>query len=158
VARDTVVQASRVPAPAEAVWARVTSIEGVNHELAPWLRMTVPRRARGLSLDDLEPGRPAGRSWVLLGGVLPVDYDEVTIVERGPGLRFLERSPMGSMRFWQHERTVTPRGAGECEVEDRLAFEPRLALGRPLARALVARIFAHRHRRLADWFGADGAR
>jgi hypothetical protein len=62
------------------------------------------------------------------------------------------------MRFWQHERTVTPYGVGECEVEDRLTFEPRLALGRPLARALVARIFAHRHRRLADWFGADGAR
>jgi ligand-binding SRPBCC domain-containing protein len=158
VARGTVVQASRVPAPAEAVWARVTSIEGVNHELGPWLRMTVPRRARGLSLDALEPGRPAGRSWVLLGGVLPVDYDEVTIVERGPGLRFLERSPMGSMRFWQHERTVTPRGPGECEVEDRLTFEPRLSIASRPARGLVARIFAHRHRRLASWFGEPGAR
>jgi hypothetical protein len=153
VARATVVQASRVPAPAGAVWARVTSIEGVNHELGPWLRMTVPRRARGLSLDDLEPDRAAGRSWVLLGGVLPIDYDEVTIVERGPGMRFLERSPMGSMRFWEHERTVTPRGDGECEVRDRLTFEPRLpAAGRP-ARALVAGIFAHRHRRLGEWFG-----
>jgi ligand-binding SRPBCC domain-containing protein len=152
MARQTVVRASLVPAPAEAVWARVASIEGVNHELRPWLRMTVPARARGLSLDDLEPGRPAGRSWVLLAGVLPIDFDDVTIVERGPGHRFLERSPMGSMRFWEHERTVTPRGPGECEVRDRLTFEPRIPGAGGLARRLIARIFAHRHRRLVRWY------
>lgn len=149
----TVVRSTRLPAPAEAVWARVTSIEGVNHELGPWLRMTVPRRARGLRLDDLELRRPAGRSWVLLLGVLPIDYDEVTIVERGPGMRFLERSPMGSMRRWQHERAVTPRGPGECDLEDRLEFEPRLRGAARPARAAIERILAHRHRRLAGWFG-----
>jgi hypothetical protein len=151
VRRDTVVRTTRVPASAEAVWARVTSVEGVNHELGPWLRMTVPRRGKGLRLDDLPLGEAVGRSWVLLGGVLPVDFDDISLVERGPGMRFLERSPMGSMRFWEHERTVTGRGAGECDVRDRLTFEPRVPVGR-LARAIVERIFAHRHRRLADWF------
>jgi ligand-binding SRPBCC domain-containing protein len=151
VARQTVVRTSRVPASAEAVWARVTSVEGVNHELGPWLRMTVPRGAAALRLDDLPLGRRVGRSWVLLGGVLPVDYDDITLVERGPGMRFLERSPMGSMRFWEHERTVTARGDGECEVRDRLTFEPRLPAG-PVARAIVDRVFRHRHRRLVNWF------
>jgi ligand-binding SRPBCC domain-containing protein len=151
VPRQTVVRTSRVPASAEAVWARVTSVEGVNHELGPWLRMTVPRRARGLRLDDLRLGEAVGRSWVLLGGVVPVDFDDLTLVERGPGMRFLERSPMGSMRFWEHERTVTA-GAGHCEVRDRLTFEPRLRGGGGLARRVVARIFAHRHRRLVSWF------
>jgi hypothetical protein len=88
---------------------------------------------------------------VLLGGVLPVDFDDITLVERGPGMRFLERSPMGSMRLWEHERTVTPRGGGESEVRDRLTFEPRLPVGR-IARAGVERVFRHRHRRLAGWF------
>jgi ligand-binding SRPBCC domain-containing protein len=151
VRRQTVVRTTRVPASAEAVWARVTSEEGINHELGPWLRMTIPRRAEGLRLEDLPLGEAVGRSWVLLGGVLPVDFDDITLVERGPGTRFLERSPMGSMRFWEHERTVTARGDGESDVRDRLTFEPRLPVG-PAARALIERIFRHRHRRLADWF------
>ena len=141
-----------VAAPAERVWEQVTTIEGVNEELRPWLRMTVPRGARGMSLEDVELGRRAGRSWLLLGGVLPVDYDDVTLVERGPGMRFLERSPLGSMRSWQHERLVEPAGEGACEVTDRLEFEPRLRAARRPARAIVERLFAHRHRRLADHF------
>jgi hypothetical protein len=152
VARRTVELTTPVPASAEAVWARVTSAEGINYELGPWLRMTVPRRAEGLRLDDLPLGRAVGRSWVLLGGVLPVDFDDITLVERGPGMRFLERSPMGSMRHWEHERTVTARGEGVCVVRDRLRFEPRVPGAGRLARALVERVFAHRHRRLVDWF------
>lgn len=143
---------TEVPAAADAVWARVTSMEGVNHELRPWMRMTVPRRARGLTLEDVELNRPVGRSWVLALGVIPFDYDEVTLVERGPGRRFLERSPMGSMRRWQHERLVEPRGEGACAITDRLTFEPRIPGFSRLARGLVERIFAHRHRRLRGWF------
>jgi ligand-binding SRPBCC domain-containing protein len=141
-----------VPAPAEAVWDRVTSIDGINHELRPWMRMTVPRHLRDATLDDLVLGEPAGRSWVLALGVIPFDYDDVTVVERGPGLRFLERSPMGSMRLWQHERYVEPDGDGACTVTDRLTFEPRVRAATRLARGLVERIFAHRHRRLLAWF------
>jgi hypothetical protein len=134
------------------VWARATTVEGVNHELGPWLRMTVPGSARGLALDAVPLGRPVGRSWVLLLGVLPIDYDEVTLVERGPGPRFLERSPMGSMRFWQHERIVEARGERGCAVTDRLTFQPRVPGTGRLARAIVERLFRHRHRRLAAFF------
>ena len=144
---------TEVPAPAADVWARVTSMEGVNHELRPWMRMTVPRAARGLTLETVELNRPVGRSWVLALGVIPFDYDEVTLVERGPGLRFLERSPMGSMRLWQHERLVEPRGDTACAITDRLTFEPRVRSLTRLVRGLVERIFAHRHRRLLTWFG-----
>jgi ligand-binding SRPBCC domain-containing protein len=143
---------TRVPAAAPIVWERVTSVEGVNDELRPWLRMTVPRAWRGASIDDLPLGERVGRSWVLLGGVLPVDYDDLTLVEVEPGRRFLERSPMGSMRSWQHERTVEPAGDGACEVTDRLEFEPRVQVARRPAAAIVARLFAHRHRRLARHF------
>lgn len=143
---------TELPAPAGEVWARVTSIEGVNHELRPWMRMTVPRGAKGLSLEDVELNRPVGRSWVLALGVVPFDYDDVTLVERGPGMRFLERSPMGSMRLWQHERSVEPRGDAACAITDRLTFEPKVRAASRLARRIVERTFRHRHRRLARWF------
>jgi hypothetical protein len=149
----TVVErSSELPAPAADVWTRVTSVDGVNHELRPWLRMTVPRGARGMSLEDVELNRPIGRSWVLALGFIPFDYDEITLVERGPGLRFVERSPMGSMRSWQHERFVEPRDDQSCAITDRLTFEPRLPGSTRLVRGLIERIFAHRHRRLLSWF------
>ncbi|MDX6648371.1 MAG: hypothetical protein QOJ97_322 [Solirubrobacteraceae bacterium] len=143
---------TELAAPAAAVWERVTTMEGVNHELGPWVRMTVPRAARGMTLEEVPLGRPVGRSWMLLGGVIPFDYDAVTLVERGPGRRFLERSPMGSMRFWQHERLVEERGEGTCAVTDRLTFAPRVPGTGRLVEAIVTRLFAHRHRRLAAYF------
>jgi len=143
---------TELPASAAAVWERVTTVEGVNHELGPWVRMTVPRAARGMTLEELPLGRAVGRSWVLLARVIPFDYDDLTLVERGPGRRFLERSPMGSMRSWQHERVVEERGEGACAVTDRLTFAPRVAGTGRLVEAIVTRLFAHRHRRLAAFF------
>jgi ligand-binding SRPBCC domain-containing protein len=151
-----VVRNTALAAPAERVWERAISPEGINHELGPWLRMTMPRALRGQTIDDVPIGEPLGRSWILLLGFLPVDYDDLMLAERGPGLRFLERSTMLSMRRWQHEREVKPKGDG-CEVTDQLTFELRgpLAIvpgsGR-LARAIVGWLFKHRHRRLTAWF------
>jgi hypothetical protein len=143
------------------VWKRVTTPEGVNHELGPWMRMTIPRGLRGATLEDVRPGVPLGRSWVFLFGVIPFDYDAMTIAEVGPGRRFLERSSMASFRSWQHERVVEPDGAG-CTVTDRLTFEPRRGLAavpgsRRLSERIVGAIFAHRHRRLAAHFAAATA-
>jgi hypothetical protein len=139
------------------VWRRAVTPEGINHELRPWMRMTVPRKLRGRTIDDVEPGQRLGRSWLLLFGLIPFDYDELGLAELGPGFRFLERSTMLSMRRWEHERTVQPGSEGTCEVTDRIAFELRrpLALlpGLPsLVRALLARLFAHRHRQLVRYF------
>lgn len=134
------------------------TLEGINHELGPWIRMTMPRALRGKTIADIDPPARPGRSWLLLGGVIPFDYDDLGIVELGPGRRFLERSTMLSMRTWEHERTVEPAGEA-CEVTDRVAFELRRPLvwipgSERLARAMVTRTFAHRHRRLAEHFAA----
>lgn len=150
---DSVEQSSVVAAPAAAVWARAVSEEGINHELAPILRMTMPRELRGKTIDDVEVGVPLGRSWILLFRVLPVDYDDLQLAELEPGHRFLERSSMLSMRVWQHERIVQPLDERSSRLTDRLAFELRRPLawipgaGR-LARAIVAALFRHRHRRV----------
>jgi ligand-binding SRPBCC domain-containing protein len=155
----TVTQTSRIDAPADRVWARITSPEGINDELRPVLRMTLPRRLRGMTIEDAPIGEVVGRSWILLFGFLPVEYDDLRLVELDSGRRFLERSSMLSLKTWQHERIVESAGDRSCQVTDRLTFEARRPLaaigGERIARATVARLFAHRHRRLARRFAED---
>lgn len=62
-------------------------------------------------------GTPLGRAWLRLFGVIPFDYDCLTIVELEPGRRFLERSTMLSIRVVEHERSLTP-GPGGTRVLD----------------------------------------
>lgn len=136
------------------MWGRATAPEGINDELAPVLRMTIPRGLRGKTIDDVEVGVPLGRSWILLGGLLPVDYDDLCLAELDPGRRFLERSKTASLDPWQHERIVEPAGEARCHVTDRLDFElkPWVAWvpgSERVATAIVRFLFRHRHRRLA---------
>jgi hypothetical protein len=138
---------SELGADAETVWARAIDPAGINDELMPLMRMTVPRGARDFGLDDLEPGR-IGRSWVLLFGLIPFDYDNLNIIRINPGHSFLERSTMLSMRLWEHERTIEPLGEGSCRITDRLAWEPRLPLPGALLQPMIRAIFRHRHHRL----------
>jgi hypothetical protein len=147
---------SRFGAPPAAVWKRVMSAEGINDEMAPLFRMTVPRGLDGLDLDRVEPGR-LGRSWILLFGVLPVDYDDLSLERIEPGRGFLERSTMLSQRLWEHERTIEPLAGGGCTVSDRVAWEPRLPLPGSLLRPLFGAFFRHRHRRLRRHFDGAGA-
>jgi hypothetical protein len=140
-------------APASEVWAAATDFSGINDELRPLMRMTAPRGRRQLSADRIEPGQRLFRSWLLLFGVVPVDYDDLTIAELGPGHRFQERSRMLSASVWEHERVVEPTGPDSCRVTDRVAFTARTALHAAVLRRVVPRLFAHRHRRLRRRFG-----
>ena len=148
---------SRLQAPPEVVWERVITAEGVNDELRPLLRMTLPRGLEDFGIDDVEPGRSLGRSWVLLFGLIPFDYDEICLERVEPGRGFLERSRMLTQRLWEHERTIEPLGEGRCAISDRVAWEPRLPLPGALLRPLIAAVFRHRHRRLRRRFGGGPA-
>ena len=88
-----IVTATELQAPPRAVWAHVASLEGINYELGPWMRMTAPRGAE-LSSAAVPLGRRWFRSWILLLGVLPFDYDDLCIERLDPGRSFLERSTM----------------------------------------------------------------
>jgi ligand-binding SRPBCC domain-containing protein len=149
---------TRLAADAPTVWRHVTTPGGINDEFKPWMRMTVPRRLRDTSLDEVELGVRLCRSWVLVLGVVPFEYDDLVLVERGPGMRFLERSSTLVARTWQHERTVAAAAGAGCELTDRLSLEPRPTFAHlPGAAALTGRvvraIFGHRHRRLLVRFG-----
>jgi ligand-binding SRPBCC domain-containing protein len=150
----SVAQSSVIGRPAAAVWERAVTEAGINDELAPLLRMTMPPGLRGRTIDTVEVGAPLGRSWILLGRVLPVDYDDLRLVELDPGRRFLERSRTLSFAVWEHERTIEPEGEESCRVTDRLGFELKRPVARVpgaarLATAIVRLLFRHRHRRLA---------
>jgi ligand-binding SRPBCC domain-containing protein len=143
---------SHLTAPPATVWERVSTFDGINHELGPVLRMTAPGSVRSLDPGDVVLGERIFRSWVLLFGVLPIDYDDLTLVSLEPGRGFQERSRMMSMRVWEHERTLTPEGDG-CRLVDRLGLEPRLPGMGPLLERFIRTTFRHRHKRLRRHFG-----
>lgn len=156
-ARRRIEHAVVVAAPTHSVWDRAVTPEGFNHEMRPWMTMTLPRAARHLTVDTIPLGQPIGRAQLRLLGVLPFDYDRLAIVEREAGRRFLERSSMLSMRLWQHERVVTPIAESTTRVQDIVMFEPRLLL-RPIAGVLAQAVdgfFRHRQRRLQRYWAAQ---
>lgn len=148
-----IVERSRLAAPPAEVWSVVSTMEGVNHELAPLVRMSVPRALRGRPLSEAPLGEVAFRSWLLAGGVLPFDRHALCLVEiDADGGGFRERSTTWLQALWEHERRLTPC-AGGTQIVDRVRVEPRVGLARGLTRRIVARVFAHRHRRLRARFG-----
>jgi ligand-binding SRPBCC domain-containing protein len=146
-------QQSVLAAPQETVWARVSTFEGINDELRPLMRMTAPARVRALDPSEVVLGERIFRSWVLLFGLIPIDYDDLTLIALEPGRGFHERSRMLSMRVWEHERTLEPAGDSATRVSDRLSFEPRLPGSGPLLERFIRATFRHRHRRLRRRFG-----
>jgi ligand-binding SRPBCC domain-containing protein len=149
-------QQSIVDAPAEQVWARVVTPEGINDEVRPWMTMSMPRGAKSLTVDNVPVGTPIGRCWLRLLGVVPFDYDRLTIAELVPGRSFDEQSTMMSMRRWRHERSVTPDGDGKTVVRDCITFELRtpLRLATPAVATGLRALFGHRHRRLQNHFAS----
>ncbi len=152
-----IVVSSLLDASPDEVWERVITPEGINDEMRPYLRMTLPAGVDGLDPERIELGEKIGRSWILLFGLIPFDYDDLTLVELDPSRGFLERSQMLSQRSWEHERTLEPTGEDGCLIADRVRWQPRLGLpGRPL-RPVIGWFFRYRHKRLQRHFGSKTA-
>ncbi|GAA2069427.1 hypothetical protein GCM10009801_19070 [Streptomyces albiaxialis] len=144
------------------VWRGATEVDGINAELSPVMRMTLPKSMRGLgtpSLAKVPLEQPLGRSWILLGRLLPYDYDDVMITEREEGRRFLEVSRMSSARAWIHERVIDGKDGGTV-LSDRLTYvlTARMRPMAPVYRRTVQQLFAHRHRRVARRFARLASR
>jgi ligand-binding SRPBCC domain-containing protein len=105
-----------------------------------------------MTVDTVPLNVVLGRAWIRLFGLIPIDYDALSIAELEPGRHFHEKSTMASMRRWEHERTLTPLDDGTTRVTDRITFEPRIpGIGAVFGRVLPA-FFGHRHSRLARHF------
>lgn len=149
-------RSTALAAPADAVWAHAATLSGVNRELWPLARMTHPPGRAALDPRGIAPGRPLFRSWILLFGLVPVDWDELCFEAFEPG-RFLERSRLATQREWRHERRVAPAPGGGCIVTDRLQFTPRIRWLGPLHLAVFRAAFRLRHRNLRRIFGTPTA-
>lgn len=137
----------------ESLWHWITSVDGIRAEMRPLLRMTVPGNLNGIDDVPVAPGRRLFRSFILLLGILPVDYSDLTLLALQPGEGFIEESPMGSMRLWRHERRIVSDHVDPACVllVDRLTFQPRWA--GTLVGWFVQKFFEHRHAVLRAHFG-----
>ncbi len=142
---------SRIPRSAAEVWRWSTSARGVQAEMAPVLKMRFPKGMQRIPQDQDSLGKPLGNCRFLLFGLVPIDLSRLTFVEMEPGRRFVEQSPLLSMKSWRHERVIEPLdGDAGARVVDTLEFTPRVAGG--IVAWFVARFFAHRHAMLRRQF------
>lgn len=145
---------SEIPVSPEDFWSGM-SLEAVNAELAPLVRMTAPAAFRTLPMTDWPTGQPLFTSTILLLGVLPADRHAFCLDAVDPGRGFLERSSTTMLRLWQHERTTAPTAHG-CIVEDAVTFRSRVPGLDRLLLPVYRAVFRHRHDRLTARYGAIG--
>jgi ligand-binding SRPBCC domain-containing protein len=143
--------ATALQASQELVWEHASSFAGVNRELWPLARMTYPAAMKRLTPETVPLGRVAFRSWILLLGIVPVDFDDITLMELEPGRGFYEVSRLLTMREWRHRRTLTATADG-CIVRDEIAFEPRWRWTGAVLAWVYRLAFRLRHRNLRRLF------
>ena len=137
------------------LWGAITCPTDINAEFRPLLKMTFPG-----GMEDVTTGWRAGvprfRSWILLGCLIPVEFDDLVFEEVVPTRHFLERSRMLSVSLWEHKRQLDAV-AGGTRLTDTVCFDPRLKLLAPAQQRLFQWVFAWRHRQLRRMYGAAEA-
>ncbi|NGY05962.1 hypothetical protein [Solimonas terrae] len=141
---------SHLAAEPPTIWLHATQMSGVNSELSPLMRMSVPKAFAGLGLRDAPQGSLLFNSWLLLFGVLPFDRHGLRI-ERFWDYGFQEDSSSWLQRRWRHRRYVELLPDGSRLV-DELEIQPRF-LPAWLLRPVIDLLFRHRHRYLRRHFG-----
>jgi ligand-binding SRPBCC domain-containing protein len=132
------------------VWAAVSTVGGLNQELAPFVRMTDPTGGAPFDSEPWRVGAPV--SWQLLLGVIPVDRHRIKLVALPDESGFRESSSSWWHRVWWHERALLDDPGG-CIVRDSVEIEPRLRVPTPIIGWAVRWMFRRRHRYLRRRFG-----
>ena len=135
----------------EAFLATIT-MEGVNAELGPIVRMTAGGEWAESPILEWPTGQALFKSWVLFLGILPIDRHSCLLEAVYPGVGFLESSSTTTNSVWRHERTVEAIDGG-CRVTDRVSYESRSPLVGWVFKPVYEAVFAHRHRYLKKTFG-----
>jgi ligand-binding SRPBCC domain-containing protein len=142
---------SPVRADRAEVWAAVSTVQSVNRELGPFVRMTDPTNGEHFDAEPWRAGTPV--LWQLAFGVIPVDRHRVEMVALPDNGGYRETSSTWWHRVWRHERTLLddPRG---CVVRDSVELIPRRGVPAPFVASAVRRMFRSRHQHLTRQFGA----
>jgi hypothetical protein len=146
-----IVVSSELAVHAPVLWRHAVSPLDINAELRPWLSMSFPD-----SIDDItagwEPGRFRFRSWIRLGGLIPVEYDDLALAEVEPGHYFYEVSSLATQSVWKHRREITSLPGG-ARITDTVSFTSRLPLLEPLFEVVFRWVFRWRHHNLRRMYG-----
>jgi hypothetical protein len=128
------------------------TMNGINRELAPYIRMTVAKEWTEKNISDWPEGSVLFSSWILLFGMLPVDRHKF-FLRRNNGLNgFIEESSSLVNKRWRHERYIAVE-ASTCTISDVVEFPPRLSLLAYILTPVYRFVFRHRHRVLRTTYG-----
>jgi ligand-binding SRPBCC domain-containing protein len=116
--------------------------------------MTCPQPNTQIT-KELISDQPLFRSWLLLFGLIPVEYDLLRIVDVEEGVSFSERSSMGLLREWNHDRILTDDNSS-TEVIDKVSFTTRIPFTSWIIATIVRFLFHYRHYRLGRKFSKIG--
>jgi hypothetical protein len=143
----TFVQRSEQPVSAGEAYAWHTRPGAFERMTPPWQRIDLVERTGSIA----EGGRvvlalrigPSTLRWETLHG------------PASPGRLYTSRQVRGPFDHWEHAHRFLSNAEGGCTLEDAVEYRlpfgaPGALLGGALARRLLARLFAFRHRRLAD--------
>lgn len=147
-----IVRSVAVAAPREPVWASVVTPAGIDDELRPWLSMTMPPAYRDATIETVPTGVWLGRASIRLFGLIPVEYDDLRLLERQAPEYFHEHSRMRLASVWEHRRELRALSREVTQVTDRITVIPRVPVPGFMLRGVVTALFAHRHRRLRAIF------
>ena len=134
----------------EEVWDRVETWTGVNYELGPLLRMTIPKDYPRVS-DIPADGNVHFTSYIMVLGILPIDAHRLSLQSIDPPHFFDERSSNFMMRVWTHRRTLEAVDDG-VRVTDRCTMQPRAIFPSGLMAFVFHQVFKRRHRRLVRYY------
>ena len=140
------------------VWQHVSTMAGVNAELWPLMRMTVPEQHKGFDISHAPTKIVCFHSWLLLGGVIPIDRHSLTLDQVYEAKGFDERSYSFLQKEWVHQRRVEPLGDERCIVEDLVNPTPRIGAIAPLVVIIARSLFEHRHHRLRERYNSKKGR
>jgi ligand-binding SRPBCC domain-containing protein len=133
------------------VWAAMSSVDGVNREVSPFVRMSDSTHGAHFDTEPWRVGAPV--LWQLLFGFIPVDRHRVELVALPDEGGFRESSSSWWHSVWRHERTLLDDPEGGCIVHDDVEIEPRRGVPAPILSWAVGQMFRRRHRHLHRQFG-----
>jgi hypothetical protein len=141
----------------------ITSMDGVNRELSPLLRMTVnDSRLKNGILPEFDEDSPQFlfSSWILLFGCIPIDLHFLHMNKNVRGKGFVENSNSLLNKKWQHIRVIKKTDNG-CKLTDRIEYTPRAfvycltcVFGVLLITFFIRFIFWNRHRNLMNYYNS----
>ena len=122
------------------------TMEGVNFELFPIIKMTSPNNYSDKSILEWPKNERIFTSVLLLGCFIPIDchsFKFVNIEKDG----FEECSSTLMNRGWNHKRTIVDAGKTSLVI-DKVSYQSRAPLIGALMKPVYTYIFEHRHKRL----------